>query len=289
MSNCFVGIDIGCGGAKACIVDEQGHTIGYGFREHTITVSHANVWSETDPEEYWKNICGFLQKIITENHLEPSVIRGVSVSSAVPAIVMVDKEGQVIHRGYNFLDNRAKDVVEEIRAKIGRERCFARSAYNIDEQSITSSLLWEKKHRPQSYQKIHKVMSPDGYVTYKLCGKILANYSVGTFFGPIFDIRKKCYDMQMCEELGVDPEKLPDLYPCEQVVGEVTKEAASLTGLQAGTPVIAGTVDAFAGWLAGGATETGQTQINLGTAAVLGVIMGKPVFLEHVWNCIYRK
>lgn len=287
MSNCFVGIDIGCGGAKACIVDDTGHTIGYGFREHTITVSHANVWSETAPEEYWQNICGFLQKIIKEHHLDPSQIRGVSVSSAVPAIVMVDRDGQVINHGYNFLDNRAKDIVADIRMQIGRKRCFEVSAYNIDEQSITSSLLWEKKHRPQSYARIHKVMSPDGYVTYKLCGKILANYSVGTFFGPIFDIRQKCYDTRICDELGVDLEKLPDLYPCEQIIGEVTGEAAALTGLKKGTPVIAGTVDAFAGWLAGGATEAGQTQINLGTAAVLGMVMGRPLFLENIWNCIY--
>lgn len=287
MGNCFVGIDIGCGGAKACIINDQGQTIGYGFREHTITVSHGNVWSETDPDEYWKNICGFIRKIITENHIDNSDIRGVSVSSAVPAIAMVDRDGRVINKGYNFLDNRAQDVLCDIKERIGRKRCFEVSAYNIDEQSITSSLLWEKKHRPDSYNKIYKVMSPDGYVTFKLSGKIVANYSVATFFGPIFDIRKKSFDLKMCEELGVDFEKLPELYPCEQVIGEVTREAAQLTGLAAGTPVIAGTVDAFAGWLAGGATKAGQTQINLGTAAVLGVVTGKPMFLENVWNCIY--
>lgn len=287
MANYFVGIDIGCGGAKACIIDNTGRTVGYGFKEHTITVSHADVWSETDPNEYWNNICGFLQKIITSNHLDVSQIRGVSVSSAVPAIVMLDRSGAVINRGYNFLDNRAKDVVAEMRETIGRDACFAVSAYNIDEQSITSSLLWEKKHRPQDYARIYKVLSPDGFVTYKLSGRMLANYSVGTFFGPIFDIRKKQYDHDMCQKLGVDEEKLPELYPCEQVIGGVTKEAAELTGLKEGTPVIAGTVDAFAGWLAGGATEAGQTQINLGTAAVLGIVTGKPAFLHDIWNCIY--
>lgn len=287
MSNYFVGIDIGCGGSKACIIDDNGRTIGYGFHEHSITVSHANIWSETDPNEYWTNIYGFIHKIIEQNHLEPSKIRGVSVSSAVPAIVMIDKDGQVVNKGYNFLDNRAKDIVEEVREKLGRKKCFEISAYNIDEQSITTSLLWEKKYRLNDYNKIYKVLSPDGYITYKLSGKILANYSVGTFFGPIFDIRKKTYDSEVCDLLGVDMDKLPDLHPCEQIIGGVTKEAAELTGLAQGTPVLAGTVDAFAGWLAGGATKPGQTQINLGTAAVLGIITGKPVFLENIWNCIY--
>ncbi|WP_066685775.1 FGGY-family carbohydrate kinase [Christensenella intestinihominis] len=287
MSNYFVGIDIGCGGAKACIIDDEGTTIGYGFSEHKITVSHSSTWSETDPDEYWRNIYHIIRKIIAENHLDTTKIRGVSVSSAVPAIVMVDRDGKVINKAYNFLDNRAKEVVRELKEEVGEEACFALSGYNIDEQSICTSLLWERKNRPDDYKRIYKVLSPDGYVTYKLSGKMCANYSVGTFFGTIFDIRNKKFDMEMCERVGINPDHLPELYPCEQVIGEVTQEAARLTGLKEGTPVIAGTVDAFAGWLAGGATEPGETQINLGTAAVLGVILGAPTFLKNIWNCIY--
>ncbi len=114
-----------------------------------------------------------------------------------------------------------------------------------------------------------------------------ANYSVGTFFGPIFDIRNKRFDTAMCERLGVNMDLLPELYPCEHIIGQVTQEASECTGIAKGTPVIAGTVDAFAGWLAGGATDPGDTQINLGTAAVLGVVTGKPTFLQDIWNCIY--
>ncbi len=287
MDSYFVGIDIGCGGAKACIVDAEGRTIGYGFAEHTITVSHSSAWSETDPNEYWKNIYCIIKRIVTEKNLDVSKVRGVSVSSAVPAIVMIDKDGNTINKAYNFLDNRAKDVVKQLKENIGARACFEISAYNIDEQSICTSLLWEKQNRPQDYKRIDKVLSPDGYVTYKLSGMICANYSVGTFFGTIFDIRKKCYDAAMCDKLGVDMAHLPELRPCEEIIGCVTKEAAGLTGLKEGTPVIAGTVDAFAGWLAGGATEPGETQINLGTAAVLGVVLGAPTFLNNIWNCIY--
>ena len=287
MSNYFVGIDIGCGGAKACIIDDQGSVIDYGFKEHSIQVSHSATWSETNPDEYWENIHTIIKRIITTHNLDPKMIRGISVSSAVPAIVIVDKNGKVINKAYNFLDNRAKDIVSGMKSQIGAKRCFELSAYNIDEQSISSSLLWEKANRPDDYKRIHKVLSPDGYITYKLSGRFLANYSVATFFGPICDIRNRCYDYKMCEELGIDPELLPELHPCEEVIGQVTKEAAELTGLAEGTPIIAGTVDAFAGWLAGGAIEPGETQINLGTAAVLGVVTGEANFLENIWNCIY--
>ncbi|MHC1771794.1 MAG: FGGY-family carbohydrate kinase [Flexilinea sp.] len=286
MEKYFVGVDIGCGGAKACIINDQGKTIGYGFKEHKITVSHGT-WSETDPNEYWFNIYSIIKDIILSNSLDINKIKGISVSSAVPAIVMVDNEGKIINKAYNFLDNRATDVVLELKEKIGAKRCFEISGFNIDEQSIITSLLWEKKHRPNDFNRIYKVLTPDGYVTFRLCGKMVTNFSAATFYGTVFNIRTKEYDFDICEELGINPELLPDLYPCEEIIGSITREASELTGLKEGTPIIAGTVDAFAGWLAGGAIEEGETQINLGTAAVLGVVTGQPKFVENIWNCIY--
>lgn len=286
MGNYFVGIDIGCGGAKACVIDDQGLLVGYGFREHKITVSRGT-WSETDPDEYWENISHILTTILREKHLDSSQIRGVSVSSAVPAIVMIDREGRVINRAYNFLDTRAADQVEILKEKIGAGRCFAVSGFNIEEQSTVTSMLWEMKNRPEDYSRVYKVLTPDGYVTYRLTGKAVVNSSAGNFYGTIFNIYEKRFEEGICRELGIDAGLLPEVHPCEEVIGEVTKEAADITGLRPGTPVIAGTVDAFAGWLAGGATKPGATQLNLGTAAVLGVVTGKPQFVENLWNCVY--
>ncbi|MEG0494210.1 MAG: FGGY family carbohydrate kinase, partial [Clostridia bacterium] len=251
MENYFVGIDIGCGGAKATIINDQGAVMGYGFHEHHITVSNGN-WSETDPNEYWGNICDALQGMLRQTNLDVSKVRGISVSSAVPAIVMVDKMGQVINKAYNFLDTRAQDAIDELKAKVGAERCFDISGYNIDEQSELTDLIWEKKHRPQDYQRIHKALTPDGYVTYRLTGRMLVNYSAATFYGAAFDIRKKQFNSDVLKLMDIDPEILPEVIACEEIIGEVTTEAAALTGLKAGTPVIAGTVDAFAGWLGGG-------------------------------------
>lgn len=286
MSSYFVGIDIGCGGAKACIMNDEGVVIGYGFKEHTITVSRGT-WSETDPDEYWGNISEIIASIIRNHHLDTHQIRAVSVSSAVPAIVMIDKNGRVLNKAYNFLDTRASETAAKLKETVGEKQCFEISGFNIEEQSTATSILWEKQNRPDDYEKIYKVLTPDAYVTFRLTGKTIVNYSAGNFYGPIFDIYKKQFDEEMCCKLGIDMELLPEVFPCEEVVGEITRRAAEQTGLMQGTPVIAGTVDAFAGWLAGGATEAGEMQLNLGTAAVLGVVTGKPNFVEKLWNCVY--
>lgn len=287
MSKLFLGIDIGCGGAKACIIDDSGRVVGYGFREHTITVSHGT-WSETDPDEYWGNIAAIVKGIIADKGLEPGRVRAVSVSSAVPATVMLDRGGRVVNKAYNFLDTRAMGVAERLRERLDEEQSFRLCGFEIGgSQFNVLGMLWEKENRPADYKRIWKVLTPDAYVTYRLTGKAVVNYSAGNFYGAIFDVHNKRFHQPMLDELGIDRDLLPDVFPCEQVIGEITREAADITGLAAGTPVIAGTVDAFAGWLAGGAIEEGDTQINLGTAAVLGVVTGKPNFVRHMWNCVY--
>jgi xylulokinase len=80
---------------------------------------------------------------------------------------------------------------------------------------------------------------------------------------------------------------LPDIFECEEVIGEVSQEAARQTGLAAGTPVIAGTADAPAGWMGAGAIEEGDTQMNLGTCGNFGVIHRDTDFLKSMLVCAH--
>ena len=36
----------------------------------------------------------------------------------------------------------------------------------------------------------------------------------------------------MCDEIGISREKLPDIFACHEVIGEVTDDAARATGSQ---------------------------------------------------------
>ncbi len=282
----LLGIDIGCGGSKACIVDDEGNVIAYGFREHRIIVSKQS-WSETDPNEYWLNICTIIREMLEKSGVDRDRIQGISVSSAVPALVMLDSDLNTVNLAYNFLDGRAREITGRLKGTVGAEKIFRLSAFNIEEQSVLTSLIWEKENRPGDFQKIFKALTPDGFVTLRLTDRPIVNYSAATFYGLAFDIRKKRFDADMLAEIGIPADILPEVFPCEEVVGSVTRKASELTGLSTGTPVLAGTVDAFAGWLGGAAIHEGDIHINLGTAAVMGVITGRERFIRDMWNCIY--
>ena len=75
----------------------------------------------------------------------------------------------------------------------------------------------------------------------------------------------------MCRELGIPRKMLPEIVPCHQIVGKLTREAAEQTGLREGIPVAAGGLDAACGTLGAGVVAAGQTQEQGGQAGGMSI------------------
>jgi sugar (pentulose or hexulose) kinase len=165
-----------------------------------------------------------------------------------------------------------------LKDKIGEDRIFEVSKNRLDDHPSIVNLLWEKKYRPEIFSKIDKALTIDGFITLKLTGKTSCHYSGAAFYGVAYDLIKRSFNHGLLEEIGIDANLFPNLYTCNEIVGEVTTAAASETGLAAGTPVAAGQVDCNAGWVGAGAIMDGDIQMNLGTCGNFGIIHSQPVF-----------
>lgn len=271
MADCLLGIDYGTGGAKACIINSQGEVLGFAFEEYPIIHEHPG-WSEHDPVLYWQIACRLITQSIQEAHIDPKDLRGIAVSSALPSLVMVNKEHEPLHRAYNLMDKRAVKEVEWLKETFGEKELFQISGYPLDDHPILVNLLWEKKHRPETFDDIYKALTIDGFITLKLTGKATVNYSAVAFFGVAYNLRKRQFEKNLLQQLGIRPDILPDQYNCEDIVGEVTSQAAEETGLASGIPVAGGQVDCNASWIGAGATKEGDIQSNLGTVGNFGII-----------------
>ncbi len=271
MPDLLLGIDYGTGGAKVCIINTEGQVLGFAFEEYPFYHDHPG-WSEHDAGLYWEIACRIIQKALAEARADPRQIRGVAVSSALPSMVMVDADHNPIHRAYNLMDRRATAEAAWLRDEIGGERIYQLSGYRLEDHPSLVNLLWEKHNRPESFQKIYKALTIDGFITLKLTGKATLHKSGGAFYGVAFNLRDLCFDEGMLDEIGISPDILPDLYSCEAVVGEVTPQAAAQTGLAAGTSVAAGQVDCNASWVGAGAIAPGDFQSNLGSVGNFGIV-----------------
>lgn len=271
MANHLLGIDYGTGGAKCVVIDDQGDDLGFAFEEYPLIHEHPG-WSEHEAALYWEIACRLIRGAMADAGVKGNEIRGVAVSSALPSMVMVDREQNPVNRAYNLMDKRATEEVEWLKEQIGDDRIFNLSAYRLEDHPNLVNLLWEKRNRPDSYKRIWKVLTIDGFINLKLTGNATTHYSGGAFYGVAYDMRNGSFDEKMMRDVGLEMSMMPELFQCDEIIGEVTSRAAEETGLAAGTPVAAGQVDCNASWIGAGATEPGDIQSNLGTVGNFGII-----------------
>ena len=286
MGKYMIGLDYGTGGGKACIIDEHADVLAYSFQEYPIYVDKPS-WSEHDAENYWALACGTIRDCMKKAGISPQEIQGIGISSAQPCLVMVDKDGRPINRAYNLMDRRAVKEVEWLREQIGVDEIFQINGNRIEDYPTMVNIMWEKNNRPDDYARIWKTLTIDGFVRLRMTGRAAMSYSHGGFWGVAYDIRKKEFNRELMDKLGIDMELMPDLYPCEYIVGTVTERAAEELGLVPGIPVCAGQGDCTAGFVGGGAIAPGDVQINLGTCGVMGVVNDSREFIDLVCNDAY--
>ena len=287
MTSYLIGLDHGTGGAKACIIDDQATVLAYAYREYPIYAHHSG-WSEHDPHLYWQATCEVIKECLETSKVRPDQIKGFANSSALPSLVMVDKHHRPIHLAYNLMDRRATEQVQWLRDNVGENRLFEISCNRLEDHPTLVNLMWEKQNRPDYFAQIYKALTIDGYIRLKLTGKATANFSSGAFFGIAYDLRQNKFDEELLAKIGLDPRIMPAFFSCEEIIGSITEAAAKETGLVAGIPVAAGSVDCNAGWVGGGAVNAGDIQINLGTCGVIGVVHENPeLILDTMINCSY--
>lgn len=267
----LLGIDYGTGGAKATIIDAEGAVLGYAFEEYPILTPHPG-WSEHDPKRYWTVASRLIANVVAEAKVPAKAIKGVAVSSALPSLVMVDRQQNPVSNAYNLMDKRATEQVQWLKDNIGEDKVFDISKNRLDDHPSLVNLMWEKAHRPDDFARIHKALTIDGFITMRLTGRAVCHYSGAAFYGVAYNLLERRFERNLLDRIGIPEALLPDLCRCDEIVGTVTKDAAQATGLTPGTLVAAGQVDCNAGWVGAGAIAEGDIQMNLGTCGNFGII-----------------
>ncbi len=199
---------------------------------------------------------------------------------------MIDKDGNPVQLAYNLMDRRAVKEVEWLKDNIGEDKIFEITGNRLEDHPSIVNLMWEKNNRPESFKQIYKALTIDGFIRFKLTGKATINYSNASFHGG-YNIREHKFDEGLLEEIGIDIKIFPEIFACEDIIGEVIEKAAAETGLVGGIPVPAGQADACAGWVGAGAIEEGDIQMNLSTCGVIGVIHKDTNFLKSMIAIAY--
>ena len=260
----LLGIDVGTSACKVALFAPDGAVQAQGMGEYPVLYPQAG-WAEQRPEDWWQAICETLRRVIAQSGMDPKEIAGIGVDGQSWSAIAMDAQGQVLTNTPIWTDTRARAQCDAIRGQVGEAELFALCGNPIQPSYTLPKILWYRDHLPEVYARTAHILQSNSFIVYRLTGAITQDVSQG--YGLCcFDMHTGQWDTCVAARLGIRPELLPPLFPSHAVVGTVTQAAARLTGLAAGTPVVAGGLDAACGTLGAGVTEPGQTQEQGGQA-----------------------
>lgn len=270
----LLGIDVGTTGAKAILATARGELLAQAGREYPTLYPQPN-WAEQDPEVWWRAVCEVLQELLARTEIDPASVAAISVSSQAPSPVLIDGAGRPLHNALLWMDRRSQAECDWMAERLGGEQVAAINGGRIDPYYLAPKLLWLRNHRPDLYSAARCFVVTNGYINLRLTGAATLDRSHGPLT-MLFDSEAGEWSPIIVEGLELDASKLPPVYSCDAVVGTVTTAAAAATGLRAGTPVLAGMVDATAAALEAGVVQPGDAMEMTGQSTVVVICSSQP-------------
>jgi xylulokinase len=271
MKNLLLGIDIGTSSCKTALFRQDGTVVAQESREYSVCYPSRG-FVEQDPEEWWKAVRSALMAMKDTAGTLFEEIAGIGIDGQGWSAVAVDAEGNVLCNSPIWMDTRAAGMCKEWNERIGEDRILEICGNPLKPSYTLPKILWFKKYKPEIYNRTHKILQSNSFIGYKLTGSMTQDISQG-YAWQCFDIRNGCWSEEACRLFDLDIRMLPDIFSCHQVIGKVTKSAATLTGLCEGTPVVAGGLDAACGALGAGVIHPGETQEQGGQAGGMSICL----------------
>lgn len=267
----LLGIDIGTSGCKMTVFSRNGIEVCSSTEVYPVYYPMPGC-IEQEPDDWWNAVCHGTKKLITQNAIDPADIAGVGVGGQSWAAVAINSQGEVLARNPIWMDTRSEAICQRLSESVGINDIFRISGNSLKAQYTTGKIIWYKENMPDIYKRIDKILQSNSFIVYRMTGVVSQDISQG--YGlHCFDMRKGCWDYDLCKQLGINKNMLPDITLCHDVVGHITQNAAVSMGLREGTPVVAGGLDAACGTLGAGVIRNGQTQEQGGQAGGMSICL----------------
>ena len=261
----YIGIDLGTSTIKLLLVDEQGLIRNSVSKEYPLELPHPG-WSQQNPEDWEATLLEAIPELLAG--FDASCVSGIGIGGQMHGLVILDKEDRVIRPAILWNDGRSAEETGWLNETIGREH-LTQFTGNIAFAGFTApKLLWLKKHEPENFEKIKKIMLPKDYLVYCLTG-IHASEPSDASGTLLYDVRNRHWSKEMLEICDISLEQMPHLFESSAVVGTIKPELAVRFGLSPHTAVCAGAADNAAAAVGCGVVGTGRCNISLGTSGTV--------------------
>lgn len=261
----FIGIDLGTSGVKAVLLDRDGALRASALAPLSVSQPQPR-WSEQDPEQWWQATLSAMDQLllqVAQLGLAPAAIEAIGLSGQMHGATLLNARGQVLRPAILWNDGRSDaecaelESLTDVRAITG----------NLAMPGFTApKLLWLRKHEPEVFARIDKVLLPKDYLRYRLSGDFATDPSdaAGTLW---LDVARRAWSPIMLAACGLSNEQMPTVVEGPQITGHLRGELARRWSMGE-VAIAAGAGDNAAGAIGMGVVRPGQAMLSLGTSGV---------------------
>lgn len=189
--------------------------------------------------------------------------------------VLLDENDHVLRPALIWCDQRTAAECDQLESEIGRSQIIEFTCNPALTNFTLTKLMWVRQHEPELWKRFRRFLLPKDYVRLRLTGEYAIDVAdaSGTL---LLDVSRRRWSDEMMHAAGLDPSCSPALFESPEVCGRVDAEGAAHTGLQAGTPVVAGAGDQAAGAVGLGVVAAGTIHATIGTSGVVFASTDRP-------------
>jgi xylulokinase len=233
----------------------DGRLLGSARARYAMAIGPEPGWAEQDPGAWWAAVVETIRQLVA---LDLADVVAICADGHGPTLVAVDDAGHPTRPAITWLDTRSTGEADELATRSG-VRGWALGGL--------PAALWVERHEPDAAARTRWYLTTWEYLALRLTGVAAAPRVADQLVPAATDVAAA----------GIPLEKLPPTASTGAIVGRASPAAAASTGLAPGTPVVGGTVDAFASYLGAGLLHAGDAYDPGGTAGGLGVYWDRPV------------
>ncbi len=271
MRECILGIDAGGTAIKATLFSLLGQVIA-NESVQLLPNMMASGRVERNLADIDNAMINLINSILQKSQTDPNNIAVIAATGHGNGLYCLDRHGSGLI-GIQSTDSHAADVAQ---AMANSTRGKAISAISLQEPwpAQTPTILAAlKKLHPELYRQIGTIFLCKDYINYFLTTEISSETTDMSGAG-MLHLPNLVYNEDLLKLYGINDlaDSLPSLASSEQVIGVVSENSARLTGLVAGTPVIAGLFDVVASAIGSNLFHVGDVNVIAGTWSINQVL-----------------
>lgn len=263
----YLGIDLGTSSVKAVLVDAEQVLVGQSAAPLDVTRPRPR-WSEQRPEDWFEAACSAIDGLREDHATALSGVRAIGLSGQMHGATLLDANDRALRPAMLWNDGRSDaecralyEAVPEIETITGNR---------VMPGFTAPKLAWVRRHEPDLFGRIARVLLPKDYLRLRLCGVHVSEMSdaSGTSW---LDVAHRCWSETVLQATGLSERAMPALVEGSEPSGALRAELCARWGMPHGVVVAGGAGDQAAGAIGAGVVGVGQGLLALGTSGVLFV------------------